>query len=236
MRWLYAALLLGSILVPALWTFDRKLKFYPKLPAVFLSIIIIGAVFIFKDVLFTHLGVWGFNPEYHLGIVIAGMPLEEWLFFGFIPYASIFLHETIVYLKPGWRLSNQMSNRITLVLMALSLVLMFINYGRVYTFFNSIFLMAVLIASILSKSGIINRFFFTFLVVLIPFFLVNSVLTGSFIPGEVVWYNPENFMGFRIFTVPVEDIGYAFSLILGNLLLTDYLYRKLFSEKGKRHG
>ncbi len=217
MRWLYAALLLGSILVPALWTFDRKLKFYPKLPAVFLSIIIIGAVFIFKDVLFTHLGVWGFNPEYHLGIVIAGMPLEEWLFFGFIPYASIFLHETIVYLKPGWRLSNQMSNRITLVLMALSLVLMFINYGRLYTFFNSIFLLAVLIASMLSKSGIINRFFFTF-------------------PGEVVWYNPDNFMGFRIFTVPVEDIGYAFSLILGNLLLTDYLYRKLFSEKGKRHG
>ena len=72
--------------------------------------------------------------------------------------------------------------------------------------------------------------------ILVPFFLVNSVLTGSFIPGEVVWYNPAHFMGFRIFTVPAEDAGYAFSLILGNLLMTDFLVKKFTSEKKHRNG
>ena len=236
MRWLYAALLLGSVAVPSLWTFDRKLKFYPKLPAVFLSIIGIGAFFVLKDVIFTRLEVWGFNPQYYSGIRIAGLPLEEWLFFVVIPYASMFLHETVVFLRPGWRLSDRAANRISWILIAGSAGMLIFFHDRLYTFFDALFLVAVLTWSLLSKSGIINRFFLTFGVILVPFFLVNSVLTGSFIPGEVVWYNPGHFMGFRIFTVPAEDVGYAFSLILGNLLMTDFLVKKITSEKKHRNG
>mgnify|MGYP001459993934 CR=1 FL=1 len=236
MKWLYAALLLGSVAVPALWTFDKKLKFYPKLPAVFLSIVFIGAFFVIKDVVFTNLGVWGFNPVYYSGIRLAGLPLEEWLFFVVIPYASMFLHETVVFLKPGWKLSDRAANRVTLLLILLAAVMMILFHKRLYTFFDALFLVAVLTWSLLSKSGIINRFFLTFGVILIPFFLVNAVLTGSFIPGEVVWYNPGHFMGFRIFTVPAEDAGYAFSLILGNLLMTDLLVKKFTTAKREKNG
>jgi lycopene cyclase domain-containing protein len=54
---------------------------------------------------------------------------------------------------------------------------------------------------------------------LIPFFIVNGILTGTGINEEVVWYNDEENLGIRLLTIPVEDIFYAFSLILLNLLL-----------------
>ena len=68
--------------------------------------------------------------------------------------------------------------------------------------------------------------FLTFLVILVPFLIVNGILTGTFIEGEVVWYNPEENLGIRIFTIPVEDFGYGFSLILFDLLLSERWKRK----------
>ena len=67
----------------------------------------------------------------------------------------------------------------------------------------------------------LSRFYITYLVILIPFFLVNGILTGSFIEDEVVWYNVSEITGFRIFTVPFEDIMYGFSLIFLNLMLME---------------
>jgi hypothetical protein len=64
--------------------------------------------------------------------------------------------------------------------------------------------------------------------------MTNLVLTGSFIPGEVVWYNNEENLSVRIFTVPVEDIGYAFALVLLNLFFIDrfeYFYRRYITGR-----
>ena len=49
---------------------------------------------------------------------------------------------------------------------------------------------------------------------LIPFFIVNGILTGSFIENEVVWYNNTENLNIRLFTIPIEDSVYAFTLIL----------------------
>lgn len=88
---------------------------------------------------------------------------------------------------------------------------------------------ALLIISLTGKIRMLNRFYITYLVILIPFFIVNGILTGSFIEGEVVWYNPSEITGLRIFTVPFEDIMYGFSLIFLNLMLMEKL--KILLEK-----
>jgi lycopene cyclase domain-containing protein len=81
-----------------------------------------------------------------------------------------------------------------------------------------------------NKTRILNRFFISFLIILVPFFIFNGVLTGTFIHEEVVWYNPSEITGIRLLTVPVEDIGYAFSLLLLNLLLINN-FQKLFKQQ-----
>jgi len=103
----------------------------------------------------------------------------------------------------------------------LLITVVILHYEKAYTSFNFGLLIVVLIVALFDTSGLLNRYLFSFLFILIPFFIVNSILTGTFIPGEVVWYNDRAILGIRILTVPVEDIGYAFSLILMNLLITN---------------
>lgn len=91
--------------------------------------------------------------------------------------------------------------------------------------------MAVLILiSLACKNRILNRFYITYLVILIPFFIVNGILTGTFIEDEVVWYSDSGITGLRILTVPFEDIMYGFSLIFLNLLLMER-FKILFEKK-----
>lgn len=65
---------------------------------------------------------------------------------------------------------------------------------------------------------------------LIPFFIVNGVLTGTGITDQVVWYNDEQNLGIRMGTIPVEDSVYAFSLILMGLGLFEYFSKKAGSK------
>jgi lycopene cyclase domain-containing protein len=63
--------------------------------------------------------------------------------------------------------------------------------------------------------------------------MVNGILTGSLIEGEVVWYNPDEISGIRLITIPVEDFAYGFSLIFINLLFMDYFQRIISTRKIK---
>jgi len=71
--------------------------------------------------------------------------------------------------------------------------------------------------------ALLSTFYITFLFMLIPFFIVNGILTGTGIEGNIVWYNDLENLGLRIGTIPIEDSVYAFSMILMNLLLYDKL-------------
>jgi len=221
--YVYLALEILAILVPLIYSYDRKLQFYLKIKSVIISLVIVGSFYILGDILFAKYGIWGFNPTYHSKIVLFKLPLEEWLFFIVIPYASLFLHDTLVYLFPDICLSNWQSRIISTILVVCLGAVVLMNIEKAYTaIYGSVAIFAIFLAS-LGSSQLLNRFYLTFMVILIPFFLVNSVLTGSFIPEAVVWYNNAENLGIRIFTVPVEDISYAFSLILLNLLLINKL-------------
>lgn len=219
----YLALEIFAVLIPFIYSYDRKLRFYLKIGRVAFSLVIVGSFYILGDVLFTKYGIWGFNPRYHSGIILANLPLEEWLFFIVIPYASLFLHDTLVYLYPQKLLTNLQTRAVSIILVCFLSIVILTNIEKVYTtVYLSLAIAAIILASF-DSSAILNRFYLTFMVILVPFFLVNSVLTGSFITEEVVWYNNAENLGVRIGTVPVEDISYAFGLILFNLLLISKL-------------
>jgi lycopene cyclase domain-containing protein len=60
-------------------------------------------------------------------------------------------------------------------------------------------------------------------VLLIPFLIVNGILTGFGLEEPVVQYNNEENLGIRIFTIPIEDTMYGFELILLNLFFYEII-------------
>lgn len=216
---LYSILLIGTLSIPLMLSFDKRLRFYKQWKYLFPSLIVVAAFFILFDILFTRWGIWGFNPDYHSDMLIFNLPLEEWLFFFIVPYASIFLHESIHLFFPSLKLGHKTSRVITISLILLFSATAFFTIEKTYTLYTSSLMIITLLLSWWDASKEIQRFYITFLVILIPFIAVNGILTGSLIEGEVVWYDNAENLGIRIFTIPVEDFGYGFSLILLNLML-----------------
>jgi lycopene cyclase domain-containing protein len=60
----------------------------------------------------------------------------------------------------------------------------------------------------------LDRMFTTYLFLLLPFFIVNGILTGTGLKEPIVWYDNEENLAIRILTIPVEDIVYGFELIV----------------------
>jgi len=197
------------------------MRFIQYWKAVFLSIVIVAIPFLVWDVIFTQNGVWGFNPIYYLGITFWGLPIEEILFFICIPYASIFTHYAFVYFFPNLKLSSSVTRITTILLFIVAVVVLIVAFPKAYTSIDFGLFALLMLYVLISKDPILNRFYITFLLVIIPFFIVNGLLTGSFIPEEVVWYNNAENLGIRIGTVPVEDVFYAFSMLYMSLILIE---------------
>ena len=224
---LYFILLLVSGGVPLLLSFDKRLQFFKQWKYLFPSILIIAFIYLLFDINLTNSGAWGFNSRYLSGIEFFKLPLEEYCFFFVIPYASIFLHETITEYFPKLKLNKKSSTLILIAFIILSLSIALLNIHKSYTFYIFLKTSVALTLALILKSEVIRSYFITFLIILIPFMLVNGILTGSFIENEVVWYNDNENLGSRIFTIPIEDFAYAFSMILLNLLMIEQL-KKLY--------
>jgi lycopene cyclase domain-containing protein len=202
------------------------MKYIKRWKAIFPSILITAIVFIIWDIFFTKIGVWHFNPRYHSGIEFFGLPIEEWLFFICIPYASIFIHFAFHYFYPKVSLSNRVVKIIYWILILILIPTIVLNYDKWYTAVNYSLLVVVLTIAFIRFRNILNTFFITFLIILIPFSIVNGILTGSFIEQPVVYYNNAENLGIRFGTIPVEDIGYAFTMLLMSLILITKIEKK----------
>jgi lycopene cyclase domain-containing protein len=52
------------------------------------------------------------------------------------------------------------------------------------------------------------------------------MLTGAVTPKPVVWYNPEEIIGLRIVSIPIEDTIYALTCLLLPISILEYLKTK----------
>lgn len=229
---LYLLLNIIAISFPLLLSFDKKVHFYTHwkyfFPAMFLTLVI----FIIWDVIFTGQGVWGFNERYHADLILFGLPLEEYFFFISVPYASIFSLYVIETYFPGLRMNTTQVRWVTILLVSFLLVLAIIHINRVYTSVNFIFTTGIIGLVYFSRKKLLSRFYIGYLVILVPFVIINGILTGSFIEEQVVWYNDQENLGIRLGTIPFEDIFYGMSLILLNYYLTE-TFRSLSSARKK---
>ena len=230
MTYLYLLINIASFSVPFIYSFEKKMNFIQYWKAVFSAILLVAIPFLIWDVIFTQYDVWGFNPSYYLGITFFGLPIEEILFFICIPFASIFTHYAFMHFFKNLKLSNRVTQSITVFLLISAVVVLIFAFPKAYTSVNFSLFGLLMLYAFLKKDAILNRFYITFLLILVPFFMVNGLLTGSFIPGEVVWYNNAENLGLRLGTVPVEDIFYAFSMLYMSLILIEK-FKVKFNKK-----
>lgn len=216
--YLYLLLNLGAIWFPLIFSFHPRLNFYKEWKWFFPANILVALFFILWDAWFTKEGVWGFNPQYVLGWYIMGLPLEEILFFICIPFASLFTLHALKKIYPDFKIDVGLRKTITSVLVTFCLVCAFFFIHKMYTFF-AFFLAAIsLIVARFYLKEKLDHFYLMYMIILIPFFIINGILTGTGIPGEVVWYSEKHIIGIRLLTIPFEDVFYGMALLLMNVM------------------
>lgn len=224
----YLFIILFTISAPLLLSWDKKVYFRQYWPAWIKSVSIVGFFFIIWDIIFASQGFWGFNERYHLPFKIFHLPLEEIGFFITVPYACSFIYKTMkAYLTLHF---HQVYRFLWVLMLLICLGFLIENIGKWYstiTFFYSIILLGVLFAR---PSGHQPYIFWSYLISLLPFILVNGYLTGMFTPEPIVWYNNEENMGRRFITIPYEDFSYSFNLIVSVILGMEFFNRNALSS------
>jgi len=222
---LYLYLDLFTFLGPLILSFDKRVAFFKHWKALGVGLIVMMLVFIPWDINFTENGIWGFNPSYLTGIDFFGLPLEEWLFFIVVPYACIFIYAcTNVYIKKD--IFRRSAPYIFIGIAVINLVIGFSNLNRAYTSITCLSLALLLLYLVWVKAEFLSRFLIAYLIVTIPFLIVNGVLTGTGITEEVVWYNNAENLSIRLFTIPIEDTMYNLLMLLLVVIPYNFIQKK----------
>lgn len=221
----YLLINLVTIAAPLILSFESKIAYYKKFPSLFLSIISVGTIFIVWDAIATLRGDWSFNEKYIGRINFFYLPVEEILFFITIPFAEIFLYETVkLYLKEK---VIQIHSVILISCMILLLAGAIYFHERYYTstvlIFSAIAIALNLIPQLKIFSSKIYWLWIAFMY--IPFFVVNYILTSL----PIVSYSASAIWGNRFLTIPFEDFFYSFSMLTLYLIVYNF-----FEQRWKR--
>ncbi len=230
MAYTYSAILFFTVIICFIASYDKRIYFNRHFREFLKSAIIVAIPFIAWDIWFTAKGVWWFNTDYTLGIVLAGLPIEEWLFFICIPFSCIF---TYFCFEKFFRLEwlSGFNNLIVFISVIICSVMALLHYNKIYTLITAIATLTTLIyLHFIVRAEWIGKASLVFTVLMLGFLPVNGVLTGTGLESPIVNYNPLDFLGVRILTIPIEDAVYGYT----QFLLVLYFF-KLFKKRNDGH-
>ena len=215
-----------TILICFVASFDKRLRFDRYFGVFLCSSSLVAIPFIAWDIWFTKLGVWWFNTDYTLGLVLAGLPLEEWLFFFCIPFSCVFTYFCLDKLF-DLSFSNAFNNLIVFVSAIVLLVTAFLYPDKLYTLLTVIVTLGSLFyLHFIAKWEWLGQATLIYLILMPGFFAVNGVLTGMGIASPIVNYNPADFLGIRMLSIPIEDAVYGYSQFLLNVYVFKLLQKR----------
>lgn len=215
-----------AVIICFIASFHKRIQFYKHFGTFLLSSTIVAIPFIAWDIWFTDMGVWWFDTDYTIGVIIAGLPLEEWLFFYCIPFACVFSYYCFdKFFDLSW--SNVFNNVIAFVTTIVCVVTALLYYDKIYTFITALITLVTMVyLHFIAKKEWIGQASLVFVILMIGFFAVNGVLTGTGIESPIVNYNPEHFLDTRVFTIPIEDAVYGYSQFMLNIYFFNLVRKK----------
>ncbi|SEO65915.1 lycopene cyclase domain-containing protein [Mucilaginibacter gossypiicola] len=225
MRYTYLLINLLTVFFPVVLSFDKRVQFHKNWKFIWPGMTVTGLFFLFWDVLFTIHGVWSFNPAYIIGIKFFGLPLEEILFFLTVPFSCIFIYACLNYYVK-WLMPYRLTSIISSLMILLAILMLIFYHDRLYTTVTfGLLLVLVLLIQYVFKADWLNRYYLAYVVALLPFYIVNGILTSV----PIVLYNNAENLGKRVGTIPFEDHFYLMALLLMNIGFFEYFKQRKLS-------
>jgi hypothetical protein len=157
-------------------------------------------IYIVWDILFTKNNFWKFNDIYILKYKFIHLPIEEYMFFMVVPYASLFIYECIKNYYPNLNVGGKSTWKIILVF---STVMLLFNIDKWYTAITFGLLTIILLVAITLNTrlfnSICNHLFASWVICLLPMSYVNGILTGK----PILIYNDTENCTARVGTIPL---------------------------------
>lgn len=200
-----------TVIVCFIFSFDRRIQFHKHFLNFLKASCLVAIPFIVWDIWFTEKGVWWFNFDYTLGIKIVGLPLEEWLFFICIPFSCVF---TFFFLTRYFKFEGlkKYNSAVAWGTIITCLVVLVCFYDKAYPALTSLAAIGSMVfLHFIAKADWIAKASLIFSILMIGFFPVNGILTGSGLDSPIVNYNSGEILNIRLFTIPIEDTVYGYT-------------------------
>ena len=124
---------------------------------------------------------------------------------------------------------------ISIILIAVSVFMTLRFYDRSYTRYTFAGLsLLIFTAQFILKAPWLSSFYRAYIFLLIPFFIVNGLLTGTGLENPVVWYNHVQIVNVRVLTIPIEDFFYGMDLVLMNVIVYSLLAARIYKWRKNR--
>lgn len=216
-----------TVIICFIFSFDKRIQFNKHFSAFIKASILTAIPFIAWDIWFTDHGVWWFNTAYTIGLSLFGLPMEEWLFFFCIPFSCVFTYFCLDnFFDLKW--TSAFNNSIVFVSVIICIVIALLHYDKIYTFVTALITVVTLFyLHFVARVSWIGQASLVYTILMLGFFPVNGILTGTGLESPIVNYNPKEFLNFRMLTIPIEDAVYGYTQFLLNI----YFF-KLFQKVG----
>lgn len=221
MKFVFLILALGLLALPLFFHLHKKIFkdgiLKAALRASFISAVVFSAVVITLQ----ERGTLLFDIAHTTGMVLAGVPLEQYLLNFTFGFAAIGLYYYLNIRFPKNNLQKY-SLAFSNLLLGLCIAFLFFGYTKWYTLLTfSTLLLVLLFIEYVGRLRFMYRAYRTFAVMLLPFYVVYAVLFGM----GIIAANPQELVGMYVLKIPIESHFMALSLILLGIYLFEF-YRK----------
>src|SRR6478735_2425921 len=142
--YLYLLINFFTVIICFIASFDKRVQFNKYFASFLLASTIVAIPFLAWDVWFTASGVWWFDTDYTINSIIAGLPLEEWMFFYCIPFSCVFTYYCLdKFFDLSW--SKAFNNIIVFVALIVCVLIALLHHDKTYTFVTAVALTLTLI-------------------------------------------------------------------------------------------
>ncbi|MDX2197089.1 MAG: lycopene cyclase domain-containing protein [Cytophagales bacterium] len=211
---MYATVLGIAVVFPIIFSFEKSIFYFKKWKYLSLGFATISVFFILWDIIFTTNNIWSFNQNYITNIKIFNVPIEEILFFFVVPFCCVFIYENVkFFIKLKYIIVNIYYSIIPFFI----LILVAFFYKNLY-YTYAVFVLAGITYFLLSRTIFWGYVLITYIVHLIPFMIMNGVLTSL----PIVIYDNDYNLNIRVLTIPIEDFLYSFVLMGLHIICYEY--------------